>query len=96
MKCIICGKELETTDRRIHYCSEECRNKGIRKQMVAANRKRRDTNPEYVKKNTERALERYFERKHERFIDIAKELVKVCGDLDAMAEILEENCRLRH
>lgn len=96
MKCVICGKDTGTTDRRIHYCSEECRRQGLRMQMVKANKKRRNDDPNYRRKSTKRALERYYERKHERFALIAKDLSKVCGDIDAMASILEETCRLRH
>lgn len=96
MKCIICGKELNTTDRRVHFCSDECRKTAYRQKMVAANKARRQNNPDYARKNNERALARYFERKHERFVEIAKELSSSCGDIDAMTAILEENCRLRH
>lgn len=96
MKCLICGKELETTDRRVHYCSDECRSKSIKRQMVSANRKRRDTDPEYCKRTYARNLARYYEKKKEQYSAIAVELAKHCGDIDTMVAILEEKTRLRH
>ena len=96
MKCVVCGKELETTDRRVHYCSDECRKKAMKSQMVSANRKRRDNDPEYCKKTYARNLARYYEKKKEQYTAIAVELNKHCGDIDAMVAVLEERTKLRH
>ena len=96
MKCRFCGKELDTTDGRVHYCSKECRHKAYLKQLRESNKKRRETNPEYREKTYACNVRRYYEKKHARFEEIAKELLKHTGDMEAMVKILEENCRLRH
>lgn len=96
MKCAYCGKTFETKDGRVRYCSKECRHKAYLSQLKNSNKERRKNNPEYRKRTYATNLRRYYEKKHGRYEEIAKELIKVCGDVEAMTEILEENCRLRH
>lgn len=96
MKCNYCGKEIDTTDKRVHYCSDECRHQAYLKQLKVSNHKRRTTNPEYRKRTYARNLQRYYDKKHESYEAIAKSLQKHAGDIEAMVKILEEKCRLRH
>lgn len=96
MKCAYCGKKIETTDKRVHYCSLECKRKAYLERSKAYNKHCRATNSEYRKKTYERNLRRYYVRKHERYIELAKELCKICGDIDAIVDFLEANTRLRH
>ena len=96
VKCAYCGKVFETKDKRVHYCSLECRNKMNKKRNREAVRRLRATNEAYRKACQEINTRGYYRRKHERFVEIAKELSKIVGDIEAMTSYLEENCRLRH
>ena len=96
MKCAFCGKKLETTDKRIRYCSDECRAEAYRIYSKKFNKQRRQTNKAYREKTYEGNRRRYHLRKHERFIELAKGLHKLCGNVDGTVEFLEENFRLRH
>ena len=95
MKCAYCGKEFETTDKRVHYCSEECRRNAQLERLRKHNKNSRMKNPEYLKKTYAQNRRRYHARKHERFVELAKELAKH-KSLDAKVSFLEDNFRLRH
>lgn len=96
MKCVICGKEIDSTDRRVHYCSDACREKGKKGQMLMANKKRRETDPTYLKKTNDGNRRRYHIKKHLRYIELANEIQNNHWDTDSLVEFLENSFRLRH
>ena len=96
MKCRYCGKEMDTTDGRVKYCSKECRHKAYLEQLRTSNKKRRLTNPDYLEKTYESNRQRYHARKHQRYVDLAELLVETCETVEQTVEFLENNFRLRH
>ena len=96
MKCAFCGKELTTTDRRVKYCSKECRHQAYLKQLKTSNKKRRAIDPDYLEKTYEGNRKRYHLKKHLRYVKLAAEIQKNNWDTDALVEFLENSFRLRH
>ena len=96
MECVYCGKKLETSDRRIHYCSEECRLKSYRQQQKLANRKRRENDEEYLRKTCEANRQRYHKKKHERFVELAVKIQQTGWNTAELVRFLEDSFRLRH
>ena len=104
MKCNVCGKELDTTDKRVRYCSAECRRKAYLQQLCESTRKRRRTDAEYRKKTYAGNVRRYYEKKRERYEEIAMRILELVApieefdkdEIESVVKTLEENCRLRH
>lgn len=96
MKCAFCGKELTTTDKRVKYCSKECRHQAYLKQLKTSNKRRRATDPDYLEKTYEGNRQRYHARKHQRYVELAEILVETCETVEQTTEFLENNFRLRH
>lgn len=96
MECVYCGKKIETSDKRVHYCSKDCKLKSYRKKQRLANKKRRETNADYREFTYAINRRRYHIKKHLRYIELANEILNNKWDVDSLSQFLENNFRLRH
>lgn len=93
--CPICGKEFETEDGRVKYCSDNCRLKSAYYYQANYVAKRRAVDPDFRKARNATVTKWYDSKRDRYFLRHAKNIAEL-NDVNAIKEYLKNNFRVRH
>lgn len=95
--CKYCGKPFETDDGRRLYCDECSGTLKIRNAYIRQYSSDRRQGDEIYREKIRLSSERNRKKMQDKmYHEIAVELSKHCGDVEAIVEVLRRRCQLRH